>query len=90
MATVDTIASAETLSPESPIAVRIERARLCLFKAMSFVQTTRRALDQHDQLSERDTLSEAFRVMDSVAAELNDISGINGPLPEEETEEVQS
>ena len=66
-------------------AIHLEQLRQRLFRAMSFVHTTRQALD-HDLYCERDTLFAAFKIVDEVAGELNNISGHNGPLPSHEDE----
>jgi hypothetical protein len=66
------------------VAVRIEMLRQRCFRAMSFVETTRRALDQDEQLSERQTLEAAWEILDKVAQEMNEISGISGPIEAEE------
>jgi hypothetical protein len=95
MATVDTTTSLAQAPCEDDTAHRVrlkltrgerqhvERLRLRLFRAMSFVETTERALGQHDQLSERDVLREAYKAIGEVAEELEGISGWNEPLDEE-------
>ena len=66
-------------------------SRTCvrLFRAMNFVRTVERALDQDEIMAERDCLAAAFEIMHDVALELNNISRHNGPLPKEDEETAQ-
>jgi hypothetical protein len=72
------------ITPAPALAIEIERQRIRLFRAMALVETTKNALPKYEQLSERDTLAAAYEIMDEVAGKLNEISGHDGPLPEEE------
>jgi hypothetical protein len=60
MNNVTPIASAGRPTPA--VAIRIERQRVRLFRAMNFVQTTERALEE-DFESERDTLAAAWEII---------------------------
>lgn len=74
--------------PSTAVAIRIERQRIRLFRALNFVAVTSRALDQDDFIMERDVLKAAFDIINDVALELNAISGHSGPLPEDIEEEA--
>jgi hypothetical protein len=64
-------------------AERIEEQRVLIYRAMNFVRTTQLSLnlrsdrspDSVDDLSRSGTLDAAYEILDSVAMELNAISG---------------
>jgi hypothetical protein len=71
----------------SPLPARLERLRARLLRAMSFVATTEHALDPDELLSERQVLDEAWKVINQVVSELNDISVCNGPAEDKGREQ---
>jgi len=78
-----------------PFAESVEKLQERLFQPMAFVDIVERALQQSNELaertvSERTTLRAAYQIMDEIAGELNEISGIdsNNSLRADESRNV--
>lgn len=83
---VTPIAAMRPIPPKA--SEEIERQRVRLFRAINLVQTTANAMEaimveRAECIAEHGTLEAAVELMNDIAFRLNDISGHNGPLPEE-------
>ncbi len=62
-------------APQTAVTERLEALRQRLLcEAMPFVETTRRALDEVEQLNEREVLCRVFHVLDEVALKLSNFT----------------